>query len=84
MYARTVEAYGSDKGMPRAQGGQGGAQGASKTAGNSLSNGSSISASASADWSPVSLPMLKRIYGDGVSVESMVSAGKGGGKGGGK
>ena len=93
MYARTVEAYGSDKGMPRAQGGQGGAQGANnapssntagKTAGNSISNGSSFSASASADWTPVSLPMLKRIYGDGVSPESMVSAGKGGDKNAGK
>ena len=65
MYARTVEAYGNDKGMPRAQGASNSQAG--NVAGNSISNGSGFSASASADWSPVSLPMLKRIYGDKVA-----------------
>ena len=76
MYARTAESFGNDQGKVSPQGANSVHQ-----ASNGKASGSAVTpattsgtTSATSDWSPVSLPMLKRIYGDAATFESQVES----------
>ncbi len=74
MYARTVKAFGNEQGTPQGTIAQQG--GSNVLASNGKASGSASDATAAtSDWSPVSLPMLKRIYGGAATFESPIVTG---------